>query len=133
MVTKYLGREISCSQPKHALKVPCFFSFYVLGWGMGGDFFFIFRSFPICLHYVPFKFQMGSRYVPQFRNVFPFLHTTSLVSYMLLKMVSSFHLHRWAKGEDLYTSKQSLLFWEVSIVSFFWSDRPIKLARRQKK
>jgi hypothetical protein len=85
------------------------------------------------LHYVPFKFQMGSRYVPQFRNVFPFLHTTSLVSYMLLKMVSSFHLHRWAKGEDLYTSKQSLLFWEVSIVSFFWSDRPIKLARRQKK
>ncbi len=41
---------------------------------MEGDFFFIFPWFPMCSHYVPFKFQMGSHQVPntfpKFSNVF---------------------------------------------------------------
>jgi len=59
-------------RPKHALNVPCFFSFYVLGWGAGRKDFFSF--FLMCLHYVPFKFPMGSQYFSQH-----FLHTSSLL------------------------------------------------------
>jgi hypothetical protein len=73
MVTKSFGKRNFMQptwRPKHAFKVPCFFSFYVLrGGGMGN--FFIFPNFPMCSHYVPFKFPMGSQYVPQFHNVFP--------------------------------------------------------------
>jgi len=53
-------------RPKHALKVPCFLPFYVLGGGGVGENFFIFPSFPMCLHYVP----SSSQWVPQFCNVF---------------------------------------------------------------
>ncbi len=42
-------------------------------------------------------------------------------------MLSSFHLYKWAKGKELYISKQNLLLCAASIVSFFLSDRPIKL------
>jgi hypothetical protein len=35
-----------------------------------GRFFFIFLWFPMCSHYVPFKFSMGSHQVPQVPNVF---------------------------------------------------------------
>jgi hypothetical protein len=47
-----------------------------LGAGEGGEerFFFIFPDFPMCSHYVPFKFPMGSQYFPQH-----FLHTSSLL------------------------------------------------------
>ncbi len=65
-------------RPKHALKVPCLVFFYVLGlWGGGGgerDFLKNFTDFPMCSHYVPFKFPMGSQYFPQH-----FLHTSSLL------------------------------------------------------
>jgi len=43
-------------------------------------------------------------------------------------MLSSFHLYRWAKGGGTYTSKWILPFLGASIVSFFWSDGPMKLA-----
>ncbi len=36
----------------------------------GKGFFFIFPSFPMCIHSAPFKFPMGSLYVPQVANVF---------------------------------------------------------------
>ncbi len=103
MVTKSFGKRNfmqPMGRPKHALNVPCFFSFYVLGLGGGQRFFFIFPSFLMCSHYVPFKFPMGSQYFPQY-----VLHTTSLLSHMPWKMVSFFHLYRWAKGEELNTSK----------------------------
>jgi hypothetical protein len=32
---------------------------------------------------------------------------------------SSFQLYSWAKREELYTSKQNLLFWGAFIVSIF--------------
>jgi hypothetical protein len=127
------GKAQACTQGALLFFLLCFG-----GWGGAGGaggaggggerFFFIFTRFPMCSHYVPFKFPMGSQYFPQ-----NFLHTSSLLSHMPWKMVSSFHLYRWAKGEELYSSKWSLLFWGVSNVSFFWSDGPIKLARRQNK
>jgi hypothetical protein len=56
-------------------------------------------------------------------------NSTSLLSHMLWQMFSSFHLSRWAKGEELHTLKQNLLIWIAFIVSFlFLSDGPIKLA-----
>jgi hypothetical protein len=33
--------------------------------------FFVFPWFPMCSHYVPFKFPSGCEYVPQVPNVFP--------------------------------------------------------------
>jgi hypothetical protein len=48
---------------------------------------------------------------------------------MPCKMVSSFHLYGWPKGKELYSSKYSLLFWRVFIISFFLSDGVIKLTR----
>jgi hypothetical protein len=56
--------------------------FFLLCFGVGGRrqgewgkrFFFIFPDFPMCSHYVPFKFPMGSQYFPQY-----FLHTSSLL------------------------------------------------------
>ncbi len=70
----FLGREIWCNQgDKHALKVPCFFFPFMFG---GGEEFFIFPSFPMCSHYVPFKFLKGSQYVPQSCNVFPNMFST---------------------------------------------------------
>jgi hypothetical protein len=56
------------------------------------------------------------------------LHSTSLLSHMLWQTLSSFHLYRWAKGEEFYTSKYNLLFWRASVVSFIFSDGSIKLA-----
>jgi hypothetical protein len=47
-------------------------------------------------------------------------------------MLSSFHLDRWAKGEELYISKYRLLFCRAYIV-FFLSDEAMKLARCPKK
>jgi hypothetical protein len=38
-------------RPKHTLKVPCFFSFYVLGWWGGGkEIFFSFFLTSQCVH-----------------------------------------------------------------------------------
>ncbi len=77
MVMKSFGKRNfmqPMGRPKHALQAPCFFSFYVLGCGVGERCFFIFLDFPMCSHYVPFKFPMGSQYFPQH-----FFHTSSLL------------------------------------------------------
>jgi hypothetical protein len=60
-------------------------------------------------------------------------NSTSILSHMPWQMLSSFHLYCWAKGEELYTSKYSLLVRGASEVSFFSSDGPIKLAHCKKK
>ncbi len=106
-------------RPKHALKVPCFFSCYV--WGGGGTgggerFFFIFPGFPMCSHYVPFKFPMGSQYFPQH-----FLHTSSLLSHMPWKMVSSFHLYciGGPKGRNCTVQNRAFCFGESPLFLFF--------------
>jgi len=65
------GKAQACTQGAF------FFSFHVLGFwgrGRGGGCFFIFPDFPMCSHYVPFKFPMGSQYFPQH-----FLHTSSFL------------------------------------------------------
>ncbi len=72
----------------------------------------------LCSPYVPFKcqwvlkFPMCSPKVFQVTPCFnPIYFAQSrkwvyqLLSHMPWKMVSSFHLYRWAKGEELYTSK----------------------------
>jgi hypothetical protein len=65
MVTKSFGKSNfmqPMGRPKHALKVPCFFSFYVLVGG-GGDFFpFIRASQCVCtmFHQVPNGFPICS-------------------------------------------------------------------------
>ncbi len=101
---------------------------FLLSLGCEKDFLNIFLCFPMCSHSVPSKFLMGSRYV---------LHISiSLLFHMLSQMLFSFHLYRRAQGEELYTSKQNLLFWGASIVSFFkflGSNGPIKLACRPPK
>jgi len=112
-------------RPEHALKVPCFFSFKVLGcggWGRGARNVFhfsllpnvfplgytqILNGFPIC--------SPSSGGVPQHVP-----HSTSLLSHMFCQMLSSFHLYRCAKGYELYTSTQNLQFWRASIVSVFY-------------
>jgi hypothetical protein len=69
MVTKSFGKRNfmqPMGSPKHALKVPCFFSFYVLGAGAGGERF--------CFHFSPASqcvctmFLSSSQWVP---NIFP--------------------------------------------------------------
>jgi hypothetical protein len=48
---------------------------------------------------------MGSHDVPQFCNVFHNMCSIAphFYPHMPWKMVSSYHLYRWAKGEELYT------------------------------
>jgi hypothetical protein len=65
------GREISCNQweglSMHS-KCLVFFPFkFFWGWGR---IFFHFSLVLMCSHYVPFKFPMGSQYVPQVPNLF---------------------------------------------------------------
>ncbi len=75
----------------------------------------------MCSHDGPFKFLIGSHTVPQVHNVFPnmfFIYKHFTLAHMLWH----FHLYRWAQGEELYTSKQNLLLWAASIVSFFWEQ-----------
>jgi hypothetical protein len=104
--------------------------FFLLCWGKGGEFFFIFPCFPMCLHYVPLKFPTCS----PISHCFPqhVLHTTSLLSHMPWKMVSSFHLYRWVEGEGTiyFKIEPSVL---GSLHSFiFLSNGSIKLACCQK-
>jgi hypothetical protein len=105
-----LGRKISCSQhegPSVHSRCLAFFFFPQLG---GGGFFSFFPSSqcvstmcPSSSQWVPIGFSIcspSSQCVPQH-----VLHSTSLLSYMFWQMLSSFHLYRWAKGDELYTSK----------------------------
>jgi len=80
-----------------------FFPFKFVGEGggesaWGEDFLSLFPG----SYYVPFKFLIcssSSQCIPQY-----VLHSTSPLSHMLWQMLSSFHLYRWAKEEELYSS-----------------------------
>jgi hypothetical protein len=101
------GKAQTCTQGALFFFLLCFGV-----WRGEERFFFIFPNFPMCSHYVPFKFPMGSQYFPQH-----FLHTSSLL-YALENGVLLSPI--WvAKGEKLYSSKYSLLFWGVSIIYLF--------------
>ncbi len=110
-----LGREISCSQWEGpSMHSRCLVFFPFMFWGGGGrrDFF----SFFPTSQCVRTMFLSSSQWVP---NIFPNIFSIPPHFYMPWKMVSAFHLNRWAKGEELSSSKESLLFWGVSIISFF--------------
>jgi hypothetical protein len=114
-------------RPKHALKVPCFFPFYVLG-GRGWGRFFSYFSASQCICTMFLQVPNGFPICSPISQCFPqhVLHTTSLLSHVPWKMLS-FHLYRCAKGEEVYTSKYSLLFWSIlgSLHSFIYlSDGP---------
>ncbi len=110
-------------RPKHALKVLCFFSFYVLGWEGEGEIFFHFSQ-------LPNVFALCSFQVPNiFRNIF----SIPPHFYMPWKMVSSFHLYRWAKRRNCTIQNRTFCFGESLLLFFFWSDGPIKLACCPKK
>jgi len=101
-----------------------------------GRFFFSFFPPSQCVpHYVPFKFPMGSR---QVLNVFPNIFSIapcSLLSHMVWRMLSSFHLYSWAKGEELCTSKYNFLgwgTWVVSILFEWWANQICLVAKKIK-
>ncbi len=74
MVTKSFGKRNfmqPLGRPKHALMVPCFFSFYVLGWGRGpwgGEIFFHFSPASQCVHTM---FLSSSQWVPNIFSIPP--------------------------------------------------------------
>jgi hypothetical protein len=80
------------------------------GGGRGGEgesegFFFIFPWFPMCSHYCPFKFPMGSQYAPQLSNVFPNMFSIALVTfipYALANGVLLSPIYMGQKGGTLY-------------------------------
>jgi hypothetical protein len=76
-----------------------FYSFFPLRGG-GRIFFSFFRSSQ-CVPTMSPKFPMCSQHV---------FHSTSFISHKFWQMLSSFHLYRCAKGDEIYTSKQNLLF-----------------------
>ncbi len=85
MVTKSFGKRNFMGRPKHALKVPCFFSFYVLGFGEGegGEvFFFHFSQLPTAFSLC--SFQVPNMFL-NFRMFFPTCspYHLSLISYAL--------------------------------------------------
>ncbi len=102
-----LGREISCNQwkgPNVHSRCLVFFPFMFwggVGWGgvEGGKDFFSFFPTSQC---VCTMFFSSSQWVP---NIFPNIFSIPLHFYMPWKMVFSFHLYRWAKREELYSSK----------------------------
>jgi hypothetical protein len=62
----------------------------------------IFFSFFLTSQCVCTMFLSNSQWVP---NIFPNIFSIPFHFYMPWKMVSSFHLYNWAKGEELYSSK----------------------------
>jgi len=82
MVTKLFGKRNfmqPMGRPKHALKVPCFFSFYVLGGGWGGEIFFHFSRLPNVFALCSFQVRNG---FPIFSLTFS-LHLFTFIPYAL--------------------------------------------------
>ncbi len=90
--------------------------FFLLCFGVWGGLRKDFSSFFPTSQCVRTMFLSSSQWVP---NIFPNIFFISPHFYMPWKMVSSFHLYGWPKGEELYSSKWSLLFWGVSIILFY--------------
>jgi hypothetical protein len=103
-------------RPKQALKVPCFFSFS--------------PGFPMCSHYVTFKFPMGtSQYVPQVPNVFPNMFSIAPHFYPIcfgnVVLLSPIYL---VPREGTLYFKLETSFLVAFIFHFHLSDGPNKLA-----
>jgi len=96
-----LKRKISCSQWESPnILSRCLF-FFLLCFGVGGggkkDFFSFFpTSQCVCT-----MFLSSAQWVS---NIFPNIFSIPLHFYMRRKMVSSFPLYRWAKGEEFEPS-----------------------------
>ncbi len=103
--------------------------FFFLCFGVGGGRRIFFSFFPIS-QCVRTMFLSSSQWVPNiFRNIF----SIPPHFYMPWKMVSSFHLYRWAKGKNCTVQNITFCFGEFPLFYFFWNDGPIKLARCPKK
>ncbi len=91
------GKAQTCTQSALFFFLLCF----GVGWGgvEGGKDFFSFFPTSQC---VCTMFFSSSQWVP---NIFPNIFSIPLHFYMPWKMVFSFHLYRWAKREELYSSK----------------------------
>ncbi len=111
---------------KHALKVPCFFSFYVLGWG-GGKIFFHFSR-------LPNVFALCSFQVPNEFPIFPPTFFSYFLTFICLgKWCPSFTYISGPKGRNCIVQNIAFCFGESPLFLFFLSDGPIKLARCPKK
>jgi hypothetical protein len=99
-----------------------FFSFQV-GWGGGGKDFFHFSLVPMCSHYVP-----------QVPNVFCNMFSITPHFYPICfgKCCPHFTCIGGSKGTN-HANKNRTINWIFSIISFFLSYGPIKLARCKKK
>jgi hypothetical protein len=91
-----------------------FYSFFLLRVGGEGEEGFFF-SFFLSSHCVPIMFPLGSQWVLNMSPKFPMcsqhvFHSTSFLSHKFWQVLSSFHLYRCTKGDEIYTSKQNLLF-----------------------
>ncbi len=126
-----LGREISCSQWEGpSMHSRCLIFFLLMFWGGRGKerFFFIFPNFPMCSHYVPFKFPMGSQYFSQF--FFPYL----LTFICLGKWCPPFTYIGGPKGETVQFKIEPFVLGNLYyFILFGMMDGPIKLACCPKK
>ncbi len=133
MVTNSFGKRNAMQpmgSPEHALKVPCFFPLR----GGEKDFFFIFPSFPMCSHYVPSRFLMGSQFVPQVPNVFPnmFFIAPNFFPICFGKCCPPFTYIGAPKGINSILQNRTFYFGEPQYFHFF-SDGRINSARCKKK
>jgi hypothetical protein len=103
-------------RPKHALKVPYFFSSYVLGWEGEGEIFFHFSQLPNVFTLCSFQVPNG------FPIFFAIFFSIPPHFYMPWKMVSSFHLYRWAKGRNCTVQNRTFCFGESLLFYFIWND-----------
>ncbi len=99
--------------------------FVFLCFGVGGEerFFFIFPNFPMCSHYVPFKFPI---FFPIF---FPTFSPYLLTFIGLGKWCPPFTYIGGPKGRNCTIQNRAFWFGESSLFLFFLSDGPIKLTR----
>jgi hypothetical protein len=105
---------------EHAFKRP---KVLPLGEGGGGRWNFWLFSSSQC---VPFKFSQG----PQILNQFPQMFL--IVPHLFCPKLSSFHVHRWTKGDSLHLPKK-LLFWGAFKFFFGRGNGPIKMAHCKEK
>jgi hypothetical protein len=99
-------------RPKHALKATCFFP--IKFWGgrrereREKDYFhfsLVPNVFPLCSFQLLNGFSSGFQYVPQVPSMFLNMSSMAPHFYALANVVLLSHYIRWAKGEELYTSK----------------------------